>query len=291
MWGLDLQQVLVANVKQSLLWLPVYFAVFAALAAVAANVPRQKLWRAGIGTDLFYWFLTPPLYALLYLATVYALLLWGFGETPEEARQFLTEGSAWMAGLPFWAQVTGILVLSDVIQYWLHRLFHRSPLWRFHAVHHSAREVDWLTSARFHPVNYYISFTLPAVLCASIGVPAQTFVILAGFNTAFSYLVHANLNWTFGPARYLIASPVFHRWHHTAEDEGLNKNFAPTFPFIDLAFGTFFMPRRMPAKFGIPDPVPESFAGQLIFPFRRVLRRGVVAAPVAASRGAHPESN
>ena len=269
MSGVELQELLFAHLKQSLLWLPVYGLLFGALAAVAPNIPGQKIWRAGTGTDLLYWFLTPPFYTLLYLLTAHAILQGAYGRSAQQARDYINEGSDWLAALPLAVQAIGVLLVSDLLQYWLHRLLHRAPLWRFHAIHHSPRELDWLSSSRFHPVNYYLSFTLPAVLFALIGVPAQTFLILAGFNAAFSYLVHANLNWTFGPARYLFASPVFHRWHHTSEAEGLNRNFAPTFPFIDLVFGTFFMPPRMPARFGIDDSVPVSFTGQMFYPFRR----------------------
>ncbi len=265
----ELLELLFAHLKQSLLWLPVYGLLFGALAAVAPNIAGQKLWRTGTGTDLLYWFLTPPFYTLLYLLTAHAILQGLTGRSAQQARDYIDEGSDWLAALPLAVQAIGVLLISDLLQYWLHRLLHRAPLWRFHAIHHSPRELDWLSSSRFHPVNYYLSFTLPAVLFALIGVPAQTFLILAGFNAAFSYLVHANLNWTFGPARYLVASPVFHRWHHTSEAEGLNRNFAPTFPFIDLVFGTFFMPPRMPARFGIEDPVPVSFTGQMLYPFRR----------------------
>ena len=55
--------------------------------------------------------------------------------------------------------------------------------------------------------------------------------------------MHANVPWTFGPLRYAIASPAFHRWHHATEEEGLSRNFAGLFPFFDLVFGTFHMPR------------------------------------------------
>jgi hypothetical protein len=84
-------------------------------------------------------------------------------------------------------------------------------------------------------------------------------------------MVHANLNWTFGPLKYVFASPVFHRWHHTLEDEGLDKNFAPTFPVLDLIFGTFYMPPgKLPARFGVHDTeFPEGFLGQFVYPFRR----------------------
>ena len=96
-------------------------------------------------------------------------------------------------------------------------------------------------------------------------------VVLAPFNLVYSAMVHANLNWTFGPLRYVLASPVFHRWHHTSEEEGLDKNFASTFPFLDLLFGTFYMPAgRRPEVYGTNDKaVPIGFVGQTVYPFKK----------------------
>src|SRR5262249_47599499 len=109
------------------------------------------------------------------------------------------------------------------------------------------------------------------MLIGFLAFTPTAFLLLVPFNILFNLLVHANLNWTFGPLRYAIASPVFHRWHHTHLDEGGNKNFAPTFPVLDLVFGTFYMPKgRLPLNFGTPDdPVPRDFLGQLWFPFGR----------------------
>ena len=92
----------------------------------------------------------------------------------------------------------------------------------------------------------------------------------APFLTFHALLLHANVGWTFGPLRYVVSSPAFHRWHHTTEAEGLDKNFAGLFPFIDLAFGTFYMPPgRQPERFGIVnDDVPAGLFRQLAYPFR-----------------------
>lgn len=88
--------------------------------------------------------------------------------------------------------------------------------------------------------------------------------------TAYSIFLHANVRWDYGPLRYVIASPRFHRWHHTSQAEGLDRNFAGLFPWIDLAFGTFYMPPgREPEVFGVADGVPAGLLGQLAWPFRR----------------------
>ena len=98
------------------------------------------------------------------------------------------------------------------------------------------------------------------------------FLILAPFNIFYSAFVHANLNWTLGPSKYVLASPVFHRWHHTHPDEGGSKNFAPTFPVLDIVFGTFYMPKgKLPEHYGVTDKnFPTThFIDQLFYPFRR----------------------
>src|SRR5262249_57144412 len=104
-----------------------------------------------------------------------------------------------------------------------------------------------------------------------LGFSPAALLVLAPFNTVYSAMVHANLRWTFGPLRYVFASPVFHRWHHTTLAEGRDRNFAPTFPFLDLLFGTFYMPPgRLPEEFGSgAADFPEDFWGQFIHPFRR----------------------
>src|SRR5262249_28957972 len=103
-----------------------------------------------------------------------------------------------------------------------------------------------------------------------LGFAPVALVLLVPFNLVYSAMVHANLNWTFGPLRYVFASPVFHRWHHTMQDEGGNKNFATTFPLLDVVFGTFYMPPgKLPEQFGTDEPdFPTDFWGQFLHPFR-----------------------
>jgi sterol desaturase/sphingolipid hydroxylase (fatty acid hydroxylase superfamily) len=64
---------------------------------------------------------------------------------------------------------------------------------------------------------------------------------------------------------------VFHRWHHTAAEVGGEKNYAATFPILDVIFGTFYLPpARLPADYGIADKsFPASFGEQMLYPFRR----------------------
>jgi sterol desaturase/sphingolipid hydroxylase (fatty acid hydroxylase superfamily) len=125
---------------------------------------------------------------------------------------------------------------------------------------------------RLHPVNDIVSRLVQVLPLYWMGFSGVALTAFVPFLTFYALVLHANLNWTYGPFRFVIASPVFHRWHHTTEAEGLNRNFAGFFPFIDLAFGTFFMPSgREPREFGVTgDPVPTGLWSQLIYPFRSV---------------------
>ena len=170
-------------------------------------------------------------------------------------------GFAVLRRLPIWQQVpsnprdSGHHAVLDPS-----RLSHPARL-RFHAIHHSPKFVDWLSAGRSHFVNSLLSFVLADVAVQLLGFSPAALIVLAPFNVIYSSLVHANLNWTFGPLRFVFASPVFHRWHHTAEGDGIDKNFASTFPLLDLIFGTFYMPAgKLPEQFGNGDTdFPEDF--------------------------------
>ena len=173
--------------------------------------------------------------------------------------------------MPLWAQAITFLVVSDFLLYWFHRWYHGVHLWKYHAVHHSSQELDWISAARFHPVNILFGTVLVDVALLLAGISPNVMLWVGPFTTASSAFVHANLNWTLGPFKYVIAGPVFHRWHHTAADRGGSSNFAGTFPIWDILFGTWYMPaHELPDAYGIDDKqFPEGFGSQLLYPFRQ----------------------
>jgi sterol desaturase/sphingolipid hydroxylase (fatty acid hydroxylase superfamily) len=175
----------------------------------------------------------------------------------------------WLAATPLAAQVTILLAATDLCQYWLHRAFHGRRLWRFHAVHHSAREVNWTTTFRAHPVNELAAGAALAVLARLAGFSETALLLAAPLFFLSGVVTHANLGWNFGALRFVLASPVFHRWHHSEAGAARERNFAPMFPVWDLMFGTFHMPRaRRPTGFGA-EGVPGDLIGQLLHPLRR----------------------
>jgi sterol desaturase/sphingolipid hydroxylase (fatty acid hydroxylase superfamily) len=247
--------------------------VFAVLTHWSACNPGRPWWRKReIVTDVIYWFLIPLAarfvrIGLMVMGAAYLYNIHG----AEALIAFYDDGFGPLAVMPLWAQAIFFLVVSDFLTYWIHRGFHGASLWKYHAVHHSSEDLDWISAARFHPVNIFLGTVLVDVGLLLAGISPNIMLWVGPFTTATSAFVHANLNWTLGPFKYVIAGPVFHRWHHTAADRGGSSNFAGTFPVWDLLFGTWYMPQdKLPDAYGIDDQsFPESFGAQMMYPFQR----------------------
>jgi len=247
--------------------------VFTVLTWFWACNPGQAWWhKRDLVTDLCYWFFIPVItrYLRIGMLVVGAALLFRI-TTADGLVAFYDNGHGPLATLPLAAQMVIFLIGEDIILYWTHRLFHgHRTMWKYHAVHHSSEELEWISAARFHPVNLFLGSVAADVVMLLIGISPNVLVVLGPLTIAHSAFVHANLDWTLGPFKYVIATPVFHRWHHTAADRGGEKNFAATFPILDVLFGTFYMPKgELPDDYGIADrqQFPTSFPGQLVHPF------------------------
>lgn len=232
---------------------------------------RRTHSRRGWVTDLCFWFFTPlvtkwltRLVLLLPIGLLVALGLASFEEF--KLREY--RGFGPIGAQPLWLQIVEIYLLADLVGYWSHRLFHRGRWWPFHAVHHSSEDVDWLSSVRVHPVNDLVTKFAQVTPLLLLGFNPLATLSAAPFFTLYSLFLHADVDWDLGPLRGIIASPVFHRWHHCKEQEAWDKNFAGLFSFWDRIFGTYFMPPgRVPETFGLVEEFPKDFVGQLTRPF------------------------
>ncbi len=232
-------------------------------------IKTKPLWRKDSFTDFLYWAINPALakpvsmFCVSAIATVvlltqgkvfHELNMNGFGPIPTQ---------------PTWLIVLEMVVISDLLLYWRHRLMHWH-LWRLHSIHHSSRQVDWLSSARFHPIDQIFQSLTIMIPLFCLGFPLVAIGFYMPFISLYNYLLHSNLNWSFGPLKYIIADPVFHRWHHTLEDKGQNKNFCTLFPVLDMIFGTYYRPIDMvPEEFGVStEVIPDGFLLQVAYPFK-----------------------
>ena len=177
---------------------------------------------------------------------------------------------SWIRDLPFVFALLLIVLVADFIQYWVHRAFHEVPwLWRFHAVHHSIKSMDWLAGSRLHVGEVLITRTLILAPIYVLGFSKEVidvYIVLVGFQAVFN---HANVSARLGPLRHVLVTPNFHHWHHSQDQEALDRNYAGQLAFLDRLFGTAVKSDRpWPSEYGVlGDYVPNGFWKQFKFPF------------------------
>ncbi len=237
--------------------------VFVPMERLFARLREQKVFRTGWRTDLAHFFVSHLLVQVTVLLTMApAAVFFRWAVTP------VIQNS--VAAQPLWLQFLEILFVADFTEYWVHRAFHRVPtLWKFHAIHHSSTEMDWLAGSRLHIVDIVVTRGLTFVPLFVLGFaqPAvYAYLVFVSFHAVF---IHANVNFRFGALAQVIVTPQFHHWHHGKEREAIDKNFAVHLPWIDRMFGTYHMPAgQWPGRYGIEgDPVPENYFRHLTFPF------------------------
>ena len=241
-----------------------YSAVYVPLERLFARRPEQPIFRPAWSTDLTYFFVSALLVQLTTLLTMKpAMILFDWARPPLAAS---------VSRLPFVIQFLAILFIADLTQYWVHRAFHVVPfLWRFHAIHHSVEEMDWLAGSRLHLVDAVVTRAatyVPIYILGFAELPLFTYIVWVVVQATF---IHANVRWECRPLRRLLATPAFHHWHHAAEAAAVDKNFAVHLPIIDTLFGTYYLPDRWPATYGLLGGcrLPAGYFRQFIYPLRR----------------------
>jgi sterol desaturase/sphingolipid hydroxylase (fatty acid hydroxylase superfamily) len=239
-----------------------------------AQARLRRSWRE-LRTDLTYWLMLPlvnrPMAQVAAMAAAVPTL-WLLGLPLD--REALLHGHGPVASWPGWLQVLVVAVIGDFIGYLLHRALHRGRLWPIHAVHHGTRELTWIAAVRVHPLNDALTRMAQALPFVALGFSPMLLGAYLPLLTFHAILLHANLRWDFGPLRYVLASPTFHRWHHADDERARDKNFAGLFPLWDMVFGTLYLPRgERPQSFGVRgEAIPAGWVKQMIHPFRRRTR-------------------
>jgi sterol desaturase/sphingolipid hydroxylase (fatty acid hydroxylase superfamily) len=228
--------------------------------------------RRSLLTDLVYLTIAPIMELLSQTLLTLALVLAACIGRRQLSPQLLA-GFGPVIRQPWCLIVLEMVVFSDLVYYWVHRLAHTVPaLWRFHAVHHSTEHLRWTSALRAHPVELYLHVVvaLPVLL---MGFPPGALAAAMLVSGLYSFWIHANVNVSARPLSYLFNSPRYHAWHHARDVKDGTVNYAGLFPLFDALFGTYEHPDGLPSDFGLDDPatakVPEDFLGQLGYPFRR----------------------
>ena len=132
-------------------------------------------------------------------------------------------------------------VINDFFFYWCHRFQHRF-LWRFHAVHHSIRDLNAVNSYH-HVSEALMSLVLYAVPTSLITSDASTAVPLIGLVMWLHIVwIHSPTRANLGPLRAWFVDNRYHRIHHSLEERHFDRNFGAFTTLWDRAFGTHHAP-------------------------------------------------
>lgn len=239
--------------------------LFVPLERLFAHRRGQALFREEWREDLFYYLVSSlfvQVLTFISMAPAVAIL----GHTSWGTLRH------WVGAQPLVLQIVEIMFLTDLVQYWVHRSFHRVPfLWGFHAVHHSAKSMDWMAAARMHFLEVIVlrgTTVIPMFVLGFTDAALHAYILIVYVHSA---LLHANVRWEFNRIGRFLATPRFHHWHHGIEKEAIDVNFAIHFPLLDRLFGTYHQPKgQWPVGYGIEGhPVPRSYLKQLLYPFVR----------------------
>jgi sterol desaturase/sphingolipid hydroxylase (fatty acid hydroxylase superfamily) len=238
------------------------------------EIASRKNWRMRYGSrnfrvDILYFvFYYGGVYHILFFAWIYRGLL----HTTGRYAPFLQLNL--LSSLSPLLQFLLIILAADFIGYWSHRWRHSTRyLWAFHSIHHSQKVMTVVTNYRFHFVDETLLRLWLFIPYQILGTRIEIW-LTADFIMAWIFLVqHTEWNWNYGPLGRVFVSPHFHRLHHSTDPVTQNKNFGMLFSFWDDLFGSAERSAPCPEKHGIAgDPVPETFLGQLAYPFVEIVR-------------------
>jgi len=241
------------------------FVVFVPLEKLFA-LRKQRVFRTGLLTDLTHILVNGAVTAVAVVALVVVAAIPVFW-----IRRFDLVGA-----LPTEAAVGLAVALVAVGNYWGHRLTHQVPfLWRFHSVHHSIEQMDWVASGRLHPLDQAFTQAFTVFPLFLLGYGTGVFGGVAVFVTLLALFQHANVRLRFPGVRWVINTPEWHHWHHAIDDDARDKNFG--LPVVDKLFGTAYLPKdRRPVGLGTRSPVPaDGYLRHLAYPFTRAAKAPV----------------
>lgn len=179
--------------------------------------------------------------------------------------------------IPYPARFILAVLFMDFVLWFQHLLKHEIPfLWRFHAIHHSQRQLNLLTDSRIHPVDYILLLFFSVLTFCVMGIALNHYLLFNFYLVWYVRFYHANLRMNFGVLRYLFVTPQSHRIHHSIDPKHLNKNYGILFSIWDRLFSTQHPDFKVYPATGIPDnefPTEQvtPMRNRIWIPFRQIL--------------------
>lgn len=182
------------SVRSYFWWLIVVSLFFFVLEVVIPWRKGQPLFRKDFWMDGFYMFFNFFLFSLIIYNAASDLVVNLFNDGIMAVTGFNLQGSNPLRSFPLWAILLIGFVVRDFVQWWVHRLLHRSErLWQFHKVHHSVAEMGFAAHLRYHWMENVVYRTLEYLPLALMGIGLYDFFIIHIFTLAWGHFNHSNL--------------------------------------------------------------------------------------------------
>ncbi|HZY79901.1 MAG TPA: sterol desaturase family protein [Cyclobacteriaceae bacterium] len=147
-----------------------------------------------------------------------------------------------------------LLLATDLVWYWYHRLGHEiNVLWGAHIVHHHSEDFNYTVSARITTLQSIVRNMFWCVLPLVGFNPGMVIAILV-VHGAYSFFTHTQVIGNLGWLEHILITPTHHGVHHASNPKYLNKNYGDIFIFWDKLFGTFQREEEKPV-YGLTHPL------------------------------------
>jgi len=132
-----------------------------------------------------------------------------------------------------------LLLGTDLIWYWYHRLAHEINIfWAAHVVHHQSEDFNYTVSARITVFQAILRTGFWCVL-PLLGFPAGMITVMLLIHGLYPFFIHTRVIGKLGWLEYILVTPSHHRVHHACNEQYLDKNYGDVFIIWDKLFGTF----------------------------------------------------
>ena len=149
---------------------------------------------------------------------------------------------------PAGVEVIITVIFLDLMIYLQHILVHMVPFfWRFHAVHHSDRDLDVSSGLRFHPVEIVGSMLFKMGIVLALGPSPFAVMVFEAVLNGMAQFSHSNIKLPLPldkTLRWVLVTPDMHRIHHSVEVDETNSNYGFNLSIWDRMLGTYLQNGR-----------------------------------------------
>ncbi len=183
------------TIRSYFYWLILVSIFFLVLEVIIPWRKKQPILRKDFWMDGFYMFFNFFIFSLIIYNAASDVIVNLFNDGIKAISGFNLQANNPLKSFPLWAILLIGFVVRDFVQWWIHRLLHKSDrLWEFHKVHHSVEEMGFAAHLRYHWMENIVYRTLEYIPLALLGIGLYDFFIIHIFTLAWGHFNHSNIS-------------------------------------------------------------------------------------------------